>query len=286
MINSTILVTGAGGTVGRHVASELASQRPRLAFHTAAKAARARAEGHDAVAIDYAVPATLGPALAGIDAVFLLGTGIAGQEQGERAVLAAARGAGVRKIVKLSAWGAPAEAHVIARVHRAVERAIEDSGIAYTFLRANGFMQNFAGHLVATIRAQGAIYLPAADAKISHIDVRDIARVAAQALTSPRHDNRAYELSGPASLGYAEAAEILSRVLGTPIRYVPVTDEAAKAAMVGAHLPEHYADALVELYRAYRVGAGAAVSPAVHEVLGRPPIDFETFVRDHLDAFR
>lgn len=286
MTSSSLLITGAGGTVGRRVASELASLRPRLAFRTAAKVERARADGHDAVAIDYAAPATLGPALAGVDTVFLLGAGIVGQEQGERALVAAARDAGVRKIVKLSAWGAPAEAHVMARIHRAVERAIEAAGLTFTFLRANSFMQNFAGHLAATIRAQGAIYLPAGDAKISHIDVRDIAAVAAQALTSSRHDHQAYELSGPASLGYADAAESLSRVRGAPVRYVPVSDEAARAAMIGAHMPAVHADALVDLFRAYRAGAGAAVSPAVHQVLGRPPLDFETFIHDHVDAFR
>ncbi|HKQ71113.1 MAG TPA: NmrA family NAD(P)-binding protein [Polyangiaceae bacterium] len=280
-----ILVTGASGTVGTALVGELKNLEPRLAFHTAVKAEKAKTEGHDTVLVDFAFPETLKPALEGVDAVFLLGTGGLGQEQGEIAVVAAAKEVGVKKVVKLSMWSAEAEANTFTRIHRAVERFIESSGLIFTFLRPNGFMQNFVSYMADGIRTQGMIYLPAGAAKISHVDVRDLARVAAIALTSSLHEGKAYELSGPAALSYGDAAEVLSRVLGKQVRYVAVNDDAAKAAMVSAHMPAFYADYLVELYQYYRTGAGSPVSRAVEEITGRAPVAFEQFVRDHVSAF-
>jgi uncharacterized protein YbjT (DUF2867 family) len=282
-----ILVTGAGGTVGTLLVEELraAGQKPRVAYHSKEKAERAKAAGHDAVAIDFGEPETLRPALAGIDTVFLLGTGIKGQTEGETNVVNAAKAAGVKKIVKLSVWGAAGEGFTIARIHRPVERAIEASGLAWTHLRPNGFMQNFVNYMAGSIKAQGALYTPAADASISHIDARDIARVAAGVLTTSGHDGRAYDLSGPQALSYAEAAAILTRVLGKPVTYVAVSDEAAKSAMLSGGMPAFYADALVDLNQAYRRGAGAPVTTTVKDVTGRAPIAFERFAQDHAAAF-
>lgn len=286
MTNPTqILITGAGGTVGSALARELAPRRPRLAFHSPEKAARAKAEGHDSVVLDFDAKGSLGPALAGVDAVFLLSASGSDQLQAEVDSIEAAKVHGVRKVVKLSAWGADQGAYAIARIHASIEHRLERSGLAYTLLRPNGFMQNFANFMAASIRTQNAIYQPAADARISHIDVRDIARVAAAALTSSTHDGQAYDLSGPSALSYAEAAEILSRVLERPIRYVPLSDEAARDAMLSAHMPAHQADILIDLNRHYRTGAGARVSPAVQAITGQPPLAFEQFVRDHAAVF-
>lgn len=282
-----ILVTGAGGTVGTAVLEELraAGQRPRVAYHSREKAEKAKSAGHDAVALDFGKPETLKPALAGVDAVFLLGTGGMGQIEGETNVANAARAAGAKRIVKLSAWGAAGEGFAFAKIHRAVERTIEASGLAWTHLRPNGFMQNFVNYMAGSIKAQGAFYVPAADAKISHIDVRDIARVAVKALTAPGHEGKAYDLSGPQGVSYAEAAEILSRVLGRKVAYVAVTDEAAKAGMVAGGMPDFYADYLIELYQFYRKAGAGSVTTAVKDVTGRTPIALEQFLKEHAAAF-
>lgn len=140
-------------------------------------------------------------------------------------------------------------------------------------------------YLAGSIKAQGAFYVPAGDAKVSHIDARDIARVAVKTLTTPGHEGRAYDLSGPQSLSYAEAAEILSRVLGKKVTYVAVTDDAAKAGMIAGGIPEFYADYLIDLNQAYRKGAGATVTSTVKDVTGREPVAFEQFVKEHASAF-
>lgn len=222
-----ILITGASGTIGTALVNAFEGNNYpiRLAFHTPEKAARARALGYDAVTCDYSQMATLQPALAGVERLFLLSNGIQGQAEGEINVVDAARAAGVRRIVKLSVWGAEAEAFAMAAMHRTVERAIEDSGLEWTFLRPNNFMQAFIVYDAPTIRAEGVFYAPAGDARVSHVDARDIARVAVQALTAPGHAGKAYTLSGPRALSYPDVAAAFSEALGKPVRYVDLPED-------------------------------------------------------------
>ena len=278
-----ILITGAGGTIGTALLNELkgVNVKLRLGYHSADKVAKAKATGQDAVELDFGKPETLEAAFAGVDTLFLLGSGGAGQTGRELNAVRAAKTAGIKKIVKLSVIGARAEDYTLGTMHSIVEKEIEASGFTWTFLRPNGFMQNFVNLMGGTIPSQNAFYQPAADAKISHIDVRDIARVAAKALTETGHEGKAYDLTGPEAFSYEHAAEVLSKVLGRKITYVAISDEAARGAMIGAGLTEWYADGLVDLNRHYRTGAAAVVSTAVKDVTGREPGTFEQFVRDN-----
>jgi len=283
-----ILITGASGTVGGALASAMnhSGQAFRAAYHFPEKAERAQRDGYETVTIDMARPETLPGALEGIDTVFLLGAGVRGQAEREANMVRAATTAGVKRLVKLSVWRAGREEHELARMHRSVERAIEASGMAWTFLRANGFMQNFSGALAETIKMRAAIYQPAAHAKISFVDVRDIAAAAVIALTNTSHEGKAYELSGPDALSHSDIAAILSRVLGKDVTYVPVADDAARTRMIEAGMPDFYADALIDLFRVYREGVAARVSSDLEKLTGRAPIAFERFAREHADRWR
>jgi len=282
-----ILITGAGGTVGSEVVRHLQTlQQPlRLAFHSQHKVEQAAAAGHDVVMIDYLQPETLSAALAGAEAVFLMGNGVLGQAEGEINVVKAAQAAGVQRIVKLSVWGADSDAFMLARLHNKIERAIVASGLEWTMLRPNSFMQNFITYDLETIVRDGAFYLPAGDAAINHIDIRDIAQVATLALTQPGHAGQVYNLSGPRAITYAEAAAILSRTIGKTVHYVEISDAEARAALLESGAPEEYADTLVDLNRFFRTGGAAEGSTTVRELTAREPISFEQFARDHIDWF-
>ncbi len=118
------------------------------------------------------------------------------------------------------------------------------------------------------------------------MDVRDIAAVAAEVLTGTGHEGQVYDLTGPESLSYHDVAATLSQVLGKPVRYVPVSLEAAKESMLQAGMPEWNAKAVTDLYRVFATGAYARTTDTVARLLGRPPRTFEQFARDHAGAFR
>ena len=282
-----ILVTGAGGNVGRPLVDELAAAGTpvRAAYRSADKAARAKSDGLDAVAVDYARAETLRPALDGVESVFLLGTGAAGQVEGETNVVRAAKDAGVRRIVKLSVFEVAKEEFEFARLHRAVERAIEESGLAWTFLRPASFMQNFVNFTAPTIRSQHALYTMVPDSPFNHVDTRDVARVAAVVLTRGGHEGQAYTLTGPRSFSYREAARTIADVTGEPVNVVPLGEQDLRAGMKANGVPDFYADYLVDLDRWYESGKADVVTTTIRDLTGREATSFEEFVGEFRGEF-
>lgn len=277
-----ICITGAGGTLGSEVFKQLqAAQAPlRAAFHSQDKAAAARAQGIEAVAIDYASPPTLRAAFDGCERLFLLGPNTVDQTALETAAVEAAAAVGVIHIVKQSVLGAESEDYSLARVHRPVERAIEASGMAWTFLRPNSFMQNVVTFMRPTIQAESAFYSASGDARISHVDVRDIAAVAVQVLTAPGHAGQAYTLTGPEAMTYDELAGELSRALGRTITHTSLPPQALKQALIEEGLPEAIADRLLDLERYFREGRPSAVTDDIRRVTGRAPRRFADYARE------
>ena len=186
-------------------------------------------------------------------------------------------------MVKLLVWWANDELTPVARLHRPVEQALVASGLPWTVLRPNFYMQNFLRQ--QSIRAAGEFGFPLITAPISFIDAGDIARVAARVLTTDGHDGRVYDLTGPQPLTYSEAAEVFSDVLGKPVRYAPLPDEQARAAMLGRGMPEFYADALIDVARAYRDGGAETVTSTVPDLTGHPALTFADFVLRHHNLF-
>ncbi|MGH6735876.1 MAG: NmrA family NAD(P)-binding protein [Methyloceanibacter sp.] len=165
-------------------------------------------------------------------------------------------------------------------MHRPAEKAIEASGLAWTFLRPNGFMQNFVTFMGPSIKAEGTFYSSTGRAKMSHVDVRDIAAVAVKALTAPGHEGKIYTLTGPEALTYDEMADELSQVLGREIRHIDLPPADLKAAMVAGGMSEEIADLLLDLERYYREGRPSRVTDDVKRVTGRDPRPFTAYVRE------
>lgn len=276
-----ILVLGASGTVGSEVVRQLSAKKVpfRAAYRDPSKAP----QGVEAVKADLNDRASLDAAMRGVDRLFLLSPSQGAQEI---AAVEAARAAGVKHIVKLSVWGAEDAGFSFAKIHRPVEQAIEASGLSWTFLRPNSFMQNMANYNGGSIKAQGAFYGGVGETKISHVDVRDIAAVAVAALTEPGHDKKAYTLSGPEALAYSEMAEKISKAAGREVKYVDLPPDQLKQGMTSSGIPEGYADALLDLNRSYREGHAARVTNDIKQVTGRDPISFDQYARENAGAFR
>jgi uncharacterized protein YbjT (DUF2867 family) len=283
-----ILVTGGTGTVGREVVKQLAAARAptRVLVRTPEKAIVLKGIKAEFMVGDLERPATLGPALKGVDHLFLLTSGDPRQAEIQGVLVKAAKAAGVQHVVKLSAMGTDDQSPVaLGRWHRQTEKEIEASGMGWTFLRPHFFMQNTLG-FAYTVKSQGAFYAPLGDAKISMVDARDIAAVAVKALTAPGHMGKIYDITGPEAVSFNDAAKALSEAAGKPVKYVPVTFAEAKKAMLGLGLHEWLANDLIKLYEIFAAGHGAAVSPVVRQVTGEPGIPYAQFARDNAAAFK
>jgi uncharacterized protein YbjT (DUF2867 family) len=282
-----ILVTGATGTSGAAIVRALLerAERPRVLVRDPEKAAALLGDDVEIARGDTNDPDSLDAALEGVDRTLMLSPSIPELAQLEANVVDAAQRAGVKHVVKFSVFGADANSSMrFQRQHAESERRLKDSGIAWTMLRPTFFMQNLFG-LRDSIRG-GAIYMPTGDGRASHVDVRDIAAVAAVALTDSGHEGKAYEITGPQSLSYADIAAVLARVLGHDVKHFDVTPEAAKQAMLGAGIPEWNVDGINELSAATKAGRFDRETTTVKDVAGKDPVTLEQFVREHADALR
>jgi uncharacterized protein YbjT (DUF2867 family) len=281
-----ILITGGTGTVGSVLLEKLAATdaNVRALVRSQGKAERIKSTGIEAVIGDLDKPETLPAALKGVDRVFLLTSPTERQAELERNVIAAAKNAGVSHIVKLSAIGAGPDAPPLIRDHYLIEQEIESAGIPHTHLRPNGFMQNIL-MTAPTIKEKGLFYGPLGEAKVSYVDARDIAAVAAAVLTGDGHQGKAYEITGPQSLSNKEVAQEFSSVLGKDVQYVDLPLEAMRSSMLGTGMSAWLTDRLIGLFEFYKDGRAAAVSNVVREVTGQEPITFRQFVREHVEAF-
>jgi uncharacterized protein YbjT (DUF2867 family) len=200
--------------------------------------------------------------------------------------VAAAARAGVRHVVKLSGILPDVDSPFrFARMHGEVERVLAASGMAWTQLRAGEFMHAYFRQVPSIVRDR-ALRLPMADGRIACVDIADIARAAAIALTEPGHENKVYPLTGPEASTMAEIAAVLSEVVGTPVRYVDTPPEDARKAQLAAGFPPYLADALFELFAERRAGKEATVWPTLREVFGIAPTRFAEFAARHAAVFR
>lgn len=283
-----ILVTGATGNNGSEIVKMLAAQnvpvRAMVRDRNRASAIRELSKV-EIVEGDFDRPATLLSALNGVDRAFLVTNSSEHAEAQQLTFVDAAKQSGVAHIVKLSQFAANADSPVrFLRYHAAVEAAIQASGMAYTFLRPNLFMQGLL-NFKSTIATQNAFYAAIGDAKVSMIDVRDIADVAIAALTETGHEGKIYDLTGPQALTHTEVAHYLSDAIGRKITFANIPPDTMLNTLLSVHFPTWQAEGLIEDYAHYRRGEASVVASGVQNATGKAPRSFETFAHDYAPMF-
>lgn len=277
-MSNTILVTGATGTVGKQVLKALAGKagvNVLAAVRSAAKSDALRTSGVTPVDFDWNNPESIAAALSGVDRVFLLTPFQPDQVELAKGLIDAAKAAGVKHIVKLSASGADAEPGIqLGRWHRQVEKILEASGVPFTVVRPATFMENFVNYYPPG--PDGNIYLPLGNGAVSFIAARDIGEVSAKLLTDPveEHAGRFYEITGGEALTVEQVAAILSEKQGRAVKFVDVPEEAARKAMLDMQMPSWAVDAMLELHAISKAGYASGVTDGVQKILGRPPTRF------------
>ena len=273
----TVAVTGATGALGGRVARRLADAglAPLLVVRDPARAPEL--PGARVAVASYADGAAARAALSGVDTVFM----VSGREDPDRVAqhatfVDAAAAAGVRHLVYTSYVGAAPDAvFTLARDHYRTERHIARSGMAYTVLRDNLYLD-----FLPLMAVDGVIRGPAGEGRVAAVARDDVADVAAAVLAAPeRHAGRTYDVTGPFAITMAEAAATMTEVLDRPFRYEEETVEEAYASRAHYGAPRWQVDAWVSTYTSIAAGELSRVTDTVARVAGHPPVDLAEVLR-------
>ncbi len=294
-MTETILVTGATGNVGSEVVKLLLNRTGNIIIRAGGRSREnvkkvVNSGNVEYTQIDYSKPETIREAVKGVDSVFLVTPFQFDMVEFTSNILREVRKSDIKFILMLSSLLAADLEHenTVGRLHRQEEKIIQESGIPYTILRPNAFMQNFLNFFGHTIKTQNAFYLPAGDQSISFIDTRDIAAVAVQELTRDgiRHENAIFHITGQEALSFGQAAEIISLEIGMKVSYINIPEEDARKQMKDMGMGDWLSDAMVEQFRSIRAGYASQTTGLVEQITGRKPISFSQFVKDYGEAFK
>jgi uncharacterized protein YbjT (DUF2867 family) len=276
----TILVTGATGNVGRNVVELLLAAGVPVRATSRRPATAGLPDGVEVREADLARPETLPAALSGVDKVYLFP-----EPDAVDGFVDAARSAGVRHVVLLSSLSATApdpDDNPIGRRHIVVERALEASGMAWTFVRPGAFAVNTL-QWAESIRAEGVVRAPYPEANVAPVHEKDIAAVAVRALLEDGHEKAAYAITGPESITQRRQVELIAAAIGQPVRFEEL-DPAQVRKQMAAWLSPQVADVLLGYLAEYN-GKPAEVYDTVEKVTGRPGRTFAQWAVDHATDF-
>ena len=284
-----VLITGASGLAGSAVTREFVRSSYPVRVLVRNRAAARAFEAFPTVEVvegDMLRPETLTDALSGVDRVLLISSPDQQMVETQSTFIDAAKRSSVQHIVKFSGLSA-ADVNtpfVFGSMHAEIESYLERSGLSWTHLRPSQFMTEYLRE-APTILAQSALFLPLKDAKLVPVDTADIAKVAYLLLTTSGHEGKTYAMSGPAALSMDEIAEQISLAVNKTVRYVSISHEERRNALLAAGVPSFLVDALDVQASERLKGAEAIVHSATHAELGISPTTFAEFARRNAGAF-
>ncbi|WP_433593836.1 NAD(P)H-binding protein [Nocardia sp. CA-145437] len=280
-----IVITGATGTIGSEVVRLLAERDVKVRAVTRNPEQARVPAGVEVVRGDYADTDSMAAAFAGAEAAFLVGLLGPDYVELDRALVAAARAAGVRRLVKLSAIGTgDPELGRVGTWHLPGEQAVRESGVDWTILRPSSFASNTRSWVAPIQTGQPVPNMTGAGAQ-GVVDPRDVAAVAAEVLLSDDHAGRIYTLTGPAALTTHHQAAVLAAALDRAVEVTDIPLDVARGFMLESGMSEEYADGALAGQAFVRDGGNAIVTGDVEQVLGHAPRTYADWVRHHRTEF-
>ena len=282
-----ILFTGLTGKVGAAIVELLPEfgVQARGLVRDRGKAAVMEAAGVEVALGDLGDAAAVGTALEGCEKAFLLMANGPRQLELELGFIEAAQGAGLGRLVKMSANGADsASAAALKRFHGDAEECLRTSGLPYTVIRPNFFMQNLLW-MAAEIAARDSFSMPMGKGRVGIIDVRDVARFVLTVLTQPGHENKTYEITGPELVSFHDIARQLSAATGRTIRYIDIAPEAFRRVLAQWMPDDWQVEAVAQLFALIAQDQGALVNDVYRQATGRAPSPLRQFFQDCAPAF-
>ncbi|MFF7992972.1 SDR family oxidoreductase [Kitasatospora xanthocidica] len=280
------VVTGATGQLGRLVVEGLLAAVPAseiaVVVRSAAKAEEWAEQGVRVHEADYGRPETLVGAFSAGDRVLL----ISGNEFGSRvsqhgAVIDAAKAAGVALLAYTSILGTAT--FRLGDEHKATEELLLGSGLPYALLRNGWYTENYLGDVAGTVE-RGVVLGSAGDGRVATAARKDYADAAVAVLTGEGHENRVYELSGDVAWSLSELAAELTEASGRPVEHRDVPAAAHREVLVGAGMPEGFAEVFVDVDAGIARGELAGTSGDLARLIGRPTVPLADSVRAALNA--
>ncbi|MCP4163396.1 MAG: SDR family oxidoreductase [Deltaproteobacteria bacterium] len=283
-----LFVTGATGKTGQKLVKYLSEKNERfqIGVRSPEKTSFVERKNIEIINFDFMDINSINTALKNVDKLFLLTPIIENQVEITKQIVDVAKKSGVNYIVKLSAIGSEDNRDLqLIRWHRETDRYIEESGISFTILRPNSFMDNFINY-GASIKTDGKLYMPRGEGKVSYISVEDVAAVACEVLTTKGHKNKIYDITGPEAISVSDVALAISKATGRPVEYVDIPEKIARQTMESAGYPKWMTEILMEVNNAIKAGTLSEVTTVARDITGKFTANIKEWAIANADAFK
>jgi uncharacterized protein YbjT (DUF2867 family) len=284
-----LLLTGATGAAGSFIANEFVRQQVPVRILVRDRAKAKRLENIPSIELvegDMASRSSLASALDGVDRALMISASSMDMVETQCTFIDASKAAGVRHIIKFSGLDARLDTTFpFGRMHKDIEQYLETSGLAWTHLRPTGFMQEYLREAPSIVH-DGALYLALGEVRLNPVDLVDVGKIGFHLLRDGGHEGQRLHLTGPEALTMAEVAERISRAIGRPVRYVPISPEQRRQALIAHGIPAPIADALdKQVHERLKGGLESEVDLSTHKLFNVQPTTFLEFAKRNAESF-